>query len=150
VAASIPAATKQRVHAAAKTFAYRPNLRAPMLRSCLTNTIGIIAPELSEGYFTGVMPGVGQYLLQEGFLYFTVSHLGESRPEDEYQKFLMRRRIDGFLLVNTQLSLNVFVAFASISSHSNTLASRTSCSITTPRRLVFATSTAWATAASPS
>src|SRR5438270_1554308 len=57
VATSIPAATKQRIHAAAKKFSYRPNLHARMLRSRLTNTIGIIAPELSEGYFTGVMLG---------------------------------------------------------------------------------------------
>jgi DNA-binding LacI/PurR family transcriptional regulator len=77
-----------------------------MLRSRLTNTIGIIAPELGEGYFTGVMLGVEQYLLQEGFLYFTVSHLGQPDLKDEYQELLLRR-VDGFLLVNTQLSLNV-------------------------------------------
>src|SRR5580704_15879928 len=67
VATSIPVATKQRVHAAAKKFDYRPNLHARMLRSRLTNTIGVIVPELSEGYVTGVMLGVEQYLLQEGF-----------------------------------------------------------------------------------
>ena len=118
VATSIPAATKQRVHAAAKKFDYRPNLHARMLRSRLTNTIGIIAPELSEGYFTGVMLGVEQYLLQEGFLYFTVSHLGQSDLKDEYQELLMRRRVDGFLLVNTQLSLHVPTPVVGISSHS--------------------------------
>src|SRR6202023_3638864 len=85
VATSIPAATKQRVHAAAKKFDYRPNLHARMLRSRLTNTIGIIAPELSEGYFTGVMLGVEQYLLQDGFLYFTVTPLGPPHLKDEYQ-----------------------------------------------------------------
>src|SRR5882757_8745062 len=118
VATSIPAATKQRVHAAAKKFDYRPNLHARMLRSRLTNTIGIIAPELSEGYFTGVMLGVEQYLLQEGFLYFTVSHLGQPDLKDEYQELLMRRRVDGFLLVNTQLSVNVPAPVVGISSHS--------------------------------
>jgi DNA-binding LacI/PurR family transcriptional regulator len=121
VATSIPSATKQRIHAAAKKFAYRPNLHARMLRSRLTNTIGIIAPELSEGYFTGVMLGVEQSLLQEGFLYFTVSHLGQSDLKDEYQELLMRRRVDGFLLVNTQLTLNVAAPVVGISSHSNTM-----------------------------
>ena len=118
VAESIPSSTKQRIHAAAKKFNYRPNLHARMLRSRLTNTIGIIAPELSEGYFTGVMLGVEQYLLQEGFLYFTVSHLGQSDLKDEYQELLMSRRVDGFLLVNTQLSLNIPVPVVGISSHS--------------------------------
>src|SRR5260370_23922049 len=113
-----PPATKQRFQAAPKKFDSRPNLHARMLRSRLTNTIGIIAPELSEGYFTGVMLGVEQYLLQEGFLYFTVGHLGQPDLKDEYQELLMRRRVDGFLLVNTQLSLNVPVPVVGVSSHS--------------------------------
>jgi LacI family transcriptional regulator len=119
VAESIPAATKQRVHDAARKFDYRPNLHARMLRSRLTNTIGIIAPELSEGYFTGVMLGVEQYLLQAGFLYFTVSHLGRPDLKDEYQELLMSRRVDGFLLINTQLALNVPAPVVSISSHTS-------------------------------
>lgn len=119
VAESIPSSTKQRVRSAAKKFNYRPNLHARMLRSRLTNTIGIIAPELSEGYFTGVMLGVEQYLLQEGFLYFTVSHFGQPDLKDEYQELLMNRRVDGFLLVNTQLSLDIPVPVVGISSHSH-------------------------------
>ncbi len=119
VAESIAEATKLRVHAAAKQFSYRPNLHARMLRSRLTNTIGIIVPELSEGYVTGVMLGVEQYLLQEGFLYFTVSHLGQSDLRDEYQELLMRRRVDGLLLVNTELSIKTLLPVVGISIHSN-------------------------------
>ena len=119
VAESIAEATKLRVHAAAKQFSYRPNLHARMLRSRLTNTIGIIVPELSEGYVTGVMLGVEQYLLQEGFLYFTVSHLGQSDLRDEYQELLMRRRVDGLLLVNTELSIKTPLPVVGISIHSN-------------------------------
>ena len=118
VAESIPASTKQRVHAAAKKFAYRPNLHARMLRSRLTNTIGVIVPELSEGYVTGVMLGVEQYLLQEGFLSFTVSHLGRLDLREEYQELLMRRRVDGLLLVNTELSVNMPLPVVGVSIHS--------------------------------
>jgi DNA-binding LacI/PurR family transcriptional regulator len=119
VAESIPDTTKQRVHAAAKKFAYRPNLHARMLRSRLTNTIGVIVPELSEGYVTGVMLGVEQYLLQEGFLSFTVSHLGQPDLREEYQELLMRRRVDGLLLVNTELSVNVSLPVVGVSIHSS-------------------------------
>jgi DNA-binding LacI/PurR family transcriptional regulator len=118
VAKSISPATRERVQAAAKKFEYRPNLHARMLRTRITNTIGVIVPELSEGYFTGVMLGVEQYLLQEGFLYFTVSHLGRNDLRDEYQDLLMSRRVDGFLLVNTELSLNVPLPVVGVSSHS--------------------------------
>jgi DNA-binding LacI/PurR family transcriptional regulator len=119
VAESIPVQTKQRVYAAAKKFAYRPNLHARILRSGLTNTIGVIVPELSEGYVTGVMLGVEQYLLQEGFLSFTVSHLGQSDLREEYQELLMRRRVDGLLLVNTELSVDVSLPVVGISIHSD-------------------------------
>jgi DNA-binding LacI/PurR family transcriptional regulator len=118
VANSISPATKQRVLDAAKKFRYRPNLHARMLRSRLTNTIGIVVPELSEGYFTNVMLGVEPYLLQAGFLYFTVCHLGRADLQEEYQELLLRRSVDGFLLVNTSFSLNVTLPVVGISSHS--------------------------------
>src|SRR3984885_469339 len=118
VAKSISPATRERVLDAAKKFENRPNLHARMLRTRLTNTIGVIVPELSEGYVTGVMLGVEQYLLQEGFLYFTVSHLGRADLREEYQELLMSRRVDGFLLVNTELSVNVSPPVVGVSSHS--------------------------------
>jgi LacI family transcriptional regulator len=117
VAKSISLATRQRVHAAAKKFEYRPNLHARMLRARLTNTVGVIVPEVSEGYFTGVMLGVEQYLLQEGFLYFTVSHLCRPDLMEEYPELLMKRSIDGFLTINTELHHKVPLPVVSISSH---------------------------------
>src|SRR6202453_3591030 len=118
VAKSISPATRERVLDAAKKFEYRPNLHARMLRTRLTNTIGVIVPELSEGYFTGVMLGVEQYLLQEGFLYFTVSHLGRPDLKEEYSELLQSRAVDGFLLVNTELQHKVSAPVVGISSHS--------------------------------
>lgn len=120
VAKSISAATKQRVLAAAKKFEYRPNLHARMLRTRLTNTIGVVVPELSEGYFTGLIIGVEQFLLQEGFLYFTVSHWGRTDLREEYPDLLMNRSVDGFLLINTQLSHRVPLPVVCVSAHSPT------------------------------
>jgi len=117
VAKSIPLITKQRILAAAQAFDYRPNLHARMLRTGITNTIGVIVPELSEGYFTGVMLGVEQYLLQEGFHYFTVSHLGRSDLKDEYPHLLRNRAVDGFLLVNTELTWQLPLPVVGVSSH---------------------------------
>lgn len=120
VAKSISLATRQRVLAAAKKFEYRPNLHARMLRTRLTNTVGVIVPEVSEGYFTGVMLGVEQYLLQEGYLYFTVSHLGRPDLIEEYPELLMNRAVDGFLMVNSELRHKVPRPVVGISSHSKT------------------------------
>jgi DNA-binding LacI/PurR family transcriptional regulator len=119
VAKSIPAATRQRVLAAAKKFEYLPNLNARTLRTGITNTVGVIVPEISEGYFTSVMLGVEQYLLQEGFLYFTVSHRGRPDLKEEYPKMLKGRAVDGFLLVNTELRHKMTLPVVAISSHCN-------------------------------
>lgn len=117
VAKSISPETRQRVLNAAKKFDYRPNLHARMLRTRLTNTVGVIVPELSEGYFTGLMLGVEQYLLQAGYLYFTVSHLCRPDLLEEYPDLLIRRAVDGLLLVNTELPKRVPLPAVSISSH---------------------------------
>ena len=71
---TIAMATRARVLAAAKEFNYRPNSLARSLRTRQTFTIGVIAPELSEGYFTIIMNAVESHFLQAGYLHFVVSH----------------------------------------------------------------------------
>lgn len=117
VAKSISPETRQRVVNAAKKFDYRPNAYARMLRTRLTNTVGVVVPELSEGYFTGLMLGVEQYLLQAGYLYFTVSHLARPDLIEEYPQLLINRTVDGLLLVNTDLRKKVPLPAVGISSH---------------------------------
>jgi DNA-binding LacI/PurR family transcriptional regulator len=67
VADSIPQETKDRVFAAARKFKYRPNFFARSLPAQRSFTIGVIVPEVSEGYSAAVMSGVEDYLLQEGY-----------------------------------------------------------------------------------
>ena len=117
VAKSISPETRERVLEAAKKFEYRPNLHARMLRTRLTNTVGVVVPELSEGYFTRLMLGVEESLMQAGYLYFTVSHLGRPDLMEEYPDLLISRAVDGFLLVNTELRKKVPLPAVGISSH---------------------------------
>src|SRR5258708_10441187 len=69
VADSIPQDTKDRIFAAARKFKYRPNFFARSLRTQRSFTIGVIVPEVSDGYSASVMSGVEDYLLQEGYFY---------------------------------------------------------------------------------
>lgn len=114
---TIAMATRARVLAAAKEFDYRPNSLARSLRTRQTFTIGIIVPELSEGYFTLVMNAVEAHLLQAGYLHFLVSHQGQPDLIEEYPKLLLNRYVDGLLLVNTVLANPVNVPVVSISGH---------------------------------
>src|ERR1039458_3931366 len=116
-AKSITLATRDRVLAAAKKLDYRPNTIARSLRTRQTFTIGVIVPEFSEGYFTMVMNGVEQSLLQSGYLHFVVCHQGRADLIDEYPRLLLKRSVDGFLLVNTSLNEPVNQPVVSISGH---------------------------------
>src|SRR5947207_11089751 len=67
VADSIPQKTKDRVFAAARNFNYRPNFVARSLRTQRSYMIGVLVPEVSEGYASTVMGGIEDQLLQEGY-----------------------------------------------------------------------------------
>jgi DNA-binding LacI/PurR family transcriptional regulator len=58
VADSIPQETKERIFAAAGKFKYRLNFLARTLRSQRSFTIGVIVPEVSDGYSSSVMRGM--------------------------------------------------------------------------------------------
>src|SRR5450631_763027 len=55
---SIPQETRDRVTAAAKKFDYRPHFFARSLRSKQTFSVGVMVPELSDGYSVLVMNGI--------------------------------------------------------------------------------------------
>lgn len=120
LAKSISPQTRQRVLDAAKKLQYRPNPHARMLRTRQSNTIGVVVPEISEGYFTRLMLGVEPYLMQAGYLYFTVSHLCRPDLLEEYPDLLMSRAVDGFLLVNTELRSQIKLPAVAVSSHIQT------------------------------
>ena len=116
-AKTIAPKTRERVLAAAQKLNYRPNFLARSLRTRQTFTIGVIVPEFSEGYFTMVMNGVEEHLLQAGYLHFVVSHQGRGDLLEGYPRILTERAVDGFILVNTMLQESVNVPVVSISGH---------------------------------
>jgi LacI family transcriptional regulator len=116
-AAAIAPTTRHRVLEAAKRLDYRPNPIARSLRTRQTYTVGVIVPEFSEGYFTMLMNGIEEHLLQSGYLHFVVSHQGKSDLIDEYPRLLSNRSVDGYLLVNTSLNEELSAPVVSISGH---------------------------------
>ena len=104
VADSIPQETKDRVFAAARELQYRPNYLARSLRGKRSFSVGVLVPEISEGYAAGVMSGVEGHLVGEGYFYLMASH--RSKPEllEEYLRHLEDRSVDGFILIATHLT----------------------------------------------
>jgi DNA-binding LacI/PurR family transcriptional regulator len=117
VADSIPQETKDRILAAAHKYKYRPNFFARSLRAQRSFTIGVIVPEVSDGYSASVMSGVEDYLLQEGYFYFVVSHRHRADLIDEYPRLFLERSVDGLIAVDTPWTLLLSVPVVTVSGH---------------------------------
>ncbi len=119
-ARSIPHQTQERILAAARRLNYRPNSVARSLQRRRTFTVGVLVPEISEGYAALVMSGIEDYLLQAGYLYFVASH--RHRPDliEEYPRLLLERSVDGVIAVDTPCQQRLAVPVVAVSGHSRT------------------------------
>jgi DNA-binding LacI/PurR family transcriptional regulator len=114
---SIPQATRDRIKAAAKQMNYQPNLLARSLRSRRTLTIGILVPELGEGYHTQVMSGIGDQLMSAGYFYFTAHHRHKPNLVEEYTRMLVGRGAQGIIAIDTLLEHPIPVPVVAVAGH---------------------------------
>jgi len=116
-AAEIPAATQERILAAAEKFNYRPNALARSLRGMRSHTVGILVPEISEGYGALVLAAVGDYLLSKGYFFFVVTHRRKPELLDEYPQLLRQRSVEGIIVIDTALEKPLPLPTVVISGH---------------------------------
>ena len=117
-AARFPEKTRKRILAAAAKFNYRPNFVARSLRKQQTFTIGVLVPEVSEGYAALVLAGIEDYLLQAGYFYFVVSHRHKTHRLEQYPRLFMERLVEGIIAVDTtDLPFIAHVPTAVVSGH---------------------------------
>jgi len=116
-AQEIPQHTKDRIFAAAKKFNYRPNVWARSLRNKRSYAVGILVPEISEGYGALLLNAIDHALQQEGYFYFVACH--RRRPDllEEYPRMLMDRSAEGFVVLDTALDRGMPLPTVSISGH---------------------------------
>jgi LacI family transcriptional regulator len=116
-AKSIPNRTQELIRQAARELNYRPNHLARSLRQQRSYTIGVVVPEISEGYAALVMSGIEDHLLQEGYFYFVVSHRHRDELIEEYPHLLQQRAVEGLIAVDTALTGEVQVPLVAVSGH---------------------------------
>jgi len=114
---SIPQETRERVRAAARKFNYQPSLLARSLRKQRTFTVGVLVPELSDGYHTMVMSGIGDHLMQEGYFYFSAHHRHKPDLVEEYPRLLMGRGAEGIIAIDTALEHELPVPVVAVAGH---------------------------------
>jgi LacI family transcriptional regulator len=114
---SIPQQTRERVRAAARKFNYQPSLLARSLRKQRTFTVGVLVPELSDGYHTMVMGGIGDHLMQEGYFYFSAHHRHKPDLIEEYPRLFMGRGAEGIIAIDTALEHELTVPVVAVAGH---------------------------------
>ena len=100
---SIPETTRERVRRAAAEYSYQPSMIARTLKGKRMQTVGILLPELGEGYHSQVLCGVGDLLMERGYFYFTVHHRHRPDLVRMYPNLLQARGVDGIIAIDTAL-----------------------------------------------
>jgi DNA-binding LacI/PurR family transcriptional regulator len=116
-AKSIPHRTQERIREAARELNYRPNFMARSLRAQRSFTIGVVVPEISEGYAALVLSGIEDHLLEEGYFYFVVSHRHRADLIEEYPRLLQQRAVEGLIAVDTVCQKGVPIPVVAVSGH---------------------------------
>jgi LacI family transcriptional regulator len=108
--------TQERVLHAAALHGYSANAVAKSLRQKRTYTIGVIVPEISEGYSTGVLSGIEDELLKDDYFYFVVSHRHRAELREGYPRMMLSRSVEGIIAIDTTLD-DLPVPVVAVSGH---------------------------------
>jgi LacI family transcriptional regulator len=101
--ASVPITdeTRQRVLKAVQQLGYHPDARAQSLRSGITNTIGLLIPDMQNPHYWEIANGVEQQLQTENFDLLLATTSLDPERESHFVDALSRRRIDGMIVLLT-------------------------------------------------
>src|ERR1700744_4080181 len=114
---SIPQDTRDRGLAAARKFDYRPSFYARSLRRKQSFSVGVLVPELRDGYSVLVMSGIEEVLIEEGYFYLAASHRRKADLIEEYPRLLMDRSVEGFIAIDTALQHSLPLPVVAVAGH---------------------------------
>ena len=114
---SISDGTRARIREAAAKFQYRPSLLARSLRRQQTQTVGVLLPEVGEGYHATVLSGVANELERAGYSYLIAQHRHDPKHIDEYTRMLASRGAEGFIAIDTRLEDSLHVPVIAVAGH---------------------------------
>jgi LacI family transcriptional regulator len=100
----VSAETRTRVRRAAAELNYVPNMLANSLRSNRTHTLALVLSDISNPFWTTVARGVEDEASRCGFTVIYCNTDADERKQAQYISMLLRRRVDGVLLVPSSAS----------------------------------------------
>lgn len=114
---SIPQTTRDRIKAAARKLNYQPSLLARSLRNRRTLTIGVLVPELGEGYHSQVISGIADQLIAAGYFYFTAHHRHKRNLIEDYTRMFIGRGAQGIIAIDTLLEHPIGIPVVNVAGH---------------------------------
>ena len=94
-------ATRTRVEEAIETLGYVPNMLGPSLRFKQTMTLALVLTDITNPFWTTVARGVEDVAQENGYSIILCNTDESKSKQDQYLNMLLRRRIDGIILVPT-------------------------------------------------
>ena len=99
----VSAATRQRVRDAAAALGYVPTTSAVSLVTGRTQTVGVVMPSLDRWFFSQVLEGIQDALLERRYDLALYGAPPESAARREmFEHFLARKRFDGLIAVGIE------------------------------------------------
>lgn len=99
--ANVGEATRAKVEAAIDALQYVPNQMASNLRSRQSDTIALLLPDITTSFWTTIARGVEDEAWRRGFGMFLCNTDDSPDKEARYIDILLRRRVEGILIVPT-------------------------------------------------
>lgn len=96
--------TRKIVQDAMKALDYRPNQAARMLAGKKTDTIGVIFPEIDNGFYVQVLRGIDNAAREAGLHLLTAFYHDKAGLKQTLQALASRGRTDSIVMINNDLS----------------------------------------------
>lgn len=95
----VAAATKDRIRKAAQSLGYHPDAFARSLRRRRSNTIGLMAFDLSDPFCTPIIRGAQSKLGGTRYLPLLMDAQNQRKQFEAYLELLLERRVEGLIVV---------------------------------------------------
>lgn len=97
-------ATAARVRRAVDELGFRPNALAASMRGGPTRTVGLVIPDIANPFFANLARAIEDATFERGYSAILCNSDGDASKEARYIDILLRKKVDGLLLISAGLS----------------------------------------------
>jgi len=101
---SVSQETTQRVEEAIAKLSYEPNILARNFRKSESRVILILAPNITNPYYSQILTGIGFSARRLGYSFMICTTGGESDQERDFLNMLAKKKADGAIMLATGMS----------------------------------------------